>query len=53
MTKMSNKKLLNNGVKETRTEGEGFSPGICPVNRQRRPGSHPATARRKWSKEDK
>ena len=49
---MSNKKSLNNGVKETGTEGEGFSPSRCPVGKQRGPGRHPATARGKWSKED-
>ena len=52
MSKMSNKISLNNGGKEAGTKGEGFSPGRCHVGKQRGPGRHPATARRKWSKED-
>ena len=49
MSEISNKKALNNGVKEVGAEGEGFSPGICPVSKQRGSGRHPAT-RRKCSK---
>ena len=52
MSEMSNKKSLNNGVKETETEGEGFSRGKCPVGKQHGPGCHHAATRRKWSKED-
>ena len=51
MSKMSNKKSLNNGVKEAGTEGKGFSPSRYLVGKQRGPG-HPVTARRKYSKED-
>ena len=52
MSEMSNKMPLNNGLKEAGTEGEDFSPGRCPVGKQRGSGCYPATARRKWSKED-
>ena len=52
MSEMPNKKSLNNGVKEAGTEGEGFLPGRCLMGKQRRPGRHPVTAHRKWSKED-
>ena len=52
MSEISNKKSLNNGVKEAGTEGEGFSPSRCPVCKQRGTNHHPATARRKWSKKD-
>ena len=52
MSEMFNKKSLNNSVKDAETEGEGFSPGRCPVGKQCEPGRHPVTARRKWSKED-
>ena len=53
MSKMSNKKLLNNGVKKAGTEGEGLLPGRCSMGKHHRPGRHPATACRKWPKEDK
>ena len=52
MSKMSYKKSLNNSVKEAGIEGEGFSPSRCLVGKQHRPGCHPATTSRKWSKED-
>ena len=52
MGEMSNKNSLNNGVKKTETEGEGFLPSRCLVGEQREPGLHPASARMKWSKED-
>ena len=52
MSEMSSKKSLNNGVKEAGTEGEGFSSGRCPVGKQHGPGRHPATVRRKCSRED-
>ena len=52
MSEMSNKKSLNNSVKESGTEGEVFLPGRYPKGKQHEPGCHPATARRKWSKED-
>ena len=43
MSETSNKKSLNNGVRKAGTEGEGFSPGRCPVGKYRS----------KKSKEDK
>ena len=49
---MPTKKSLNNSVKGAGTEGEGFSPGSCPMGKQHRPTHHTATARRNWSKED-
>ena len=52
MRKMSNKKPLNNGVKEAGTEGEGFPTHRCSVGNQRELDRHPGTARRTWSKED-
>ena len=35
MSEMSNKKSLNNVVKEAGTEDEGFSPSRCPSGKQR------------------
>ena len=52
MSEMSDKKPLNNGIKEVGIKGEGFSPGRCLVGRQRGHDCHPTTALRKWSKED-
>ena len=52
MSEMSNKKSLNKGVNEAGMESEGFLPGRCPMGKQRGPNRHPATFRRKWSKED-
>ena len=50
---MSLNNLLDNGVKESRTNNdEGLSPSRCPVGEQRRPGRHQTTARKKWAKED-
>ena len=50
---MSLKNSLDNSVKEAQTNnGEGLSPGKCPVGEQRRPGHHQTTARKKWTKED-
>ena len=43
MSETPNKKSLNNGVRKAGTEGEGFSPGRCPVGKYRS----------KKSKEDK
>ena len=43
--------LLDNGVNGTGTFSEGGSSGRCPVDEQRRPGRHPATARMIWSKD--
>ena len=37
-------------MKEAGTEGEGFSPGKCPMVKQCGPDRHPATACRKCSK---
>ena len=51
MSEMSNKKSLNNSVKESGTEGEVFSLGRYPKGKQHEPSCNPATARRKWSKE--
>ena len=52
---MSTIDLPNNGVNETGSVSEGLSPGRCPMEEQRGPGRHPATApriqRRKWSQE--
>ena len=45
---MSLKNSLDNSVKEAQTNnGEGLSPGRCPVGEQRRPGHHQTTARNK------
>ena len=56
MSVMSTINLPNNGVNETGSASEGLSPGRCPMEEQRGPGRHPATApriqRRKWSQED-
>ena len=56
MSVMSTINLPNNGVNETGSVSEGFSPGRCPMEEQRGSGRHPATApriqRRKWSQED-
>ena len=39
---------LDNSVKEAQTNnGEGISPGSCPVGEQRRPGHHQITERKK------
>ena len=41
----------NNNVNGTGiNNGEGASFSSCPVDEQRRPGRHQATARQKWSK---
>ena len=37
---------------EARTEGKSSLPGRFSVSKQRGLGRHPATARRKWPKED-
>ena len=51
--KISLKNSLNNGVNEARTNNcEGLSPGNCPAFKQRGPGSHQNTARKKWAKEE-
>ena len=47
MSEVSDKKSLNNDVKEAGTEGEGFLPGKCPMGKQRGPGHHSAIARSK------
>ena len=56
MSVMSTINLPNNGVNETGSVSEGFSPVRCPTEEQRGPGCNPATApriqRRKWSQED-
>ena len=52
MSEMSNKNSLNNGVKKSGTEREGFLRWRGPVGKQREPGLHTAIALMKWSKED-
>ena len=56
MSVMSTINLPSNGVNETGSTSEGLSPGRCPMEEQRGPGRHPATApriqRRKSSQED-
>ena len=48
MSGISNKRSLNNGLKEAETVGEGFFlSGKCPVSRQCGLDHHPATALRK------
>ena len=50
---MSLNNSLDNGVKGARTNnGEGLSPGRCPVVEQCRPGRYQTTARTKSTKED-
>ena len=52
---MDYQNIVNNGVNETGTEGEGLSPGRCLMAQQHEPGHHQATARRirrKWSQDD-
>ena len=54
---MLSNQITNNCVNEARTNnGEGLSHGRCPVEEQRRPGRHQATARtgirKKWSREE-
>ena len=52
---MDYQNIVNNGVNETGTEGEGLSPGRCLMAQQHEPGRHQATARRirrKWSQDD-
>ena len=55
--RMSNIELNTNDVNDTGALSEGVSSGMCPVDQQRRPGRHPATAEQRqkrvgWSKED-
>jgi len=47
---MESTDLPNNGVNGTGSQCEGPSPGRCPMEEQRGPGRHPATAQR--SKEE-
>ena len=52
---MLSNQITNNCVNEAGTNnGEGLSHGRCPVEEQRRPGRHQATARtgirKKWSR---
>ena len=50
---MSLNNSLHNGVNEARTDNcEGLSPGRCPVGKQRGPGCHQISARKKWKKEE-
>ena len=55
--RMSNIEFHFNDVKGTGACSEGVASGRCPVDQQRRPGRHPATAEQRqkrlgWSKED-
>ena len=53
---MENQNVSNNGVNESGATCEILSPGRCPMEQQRGPGRHPATAarktRRKWTQDD-
>ena len=54
---MSNTELNPNDVNDTGALSEGVASGRCPVDQQRRPSHHPATAEQRqkrlgWSKED-
>ena len=54
---MLSNQITNNCVNEAGTHnGEGLSHGRCPVEEQRRPSRHQATARsgirKKWSREE-
>ena len=52
---MHYQKIANNGVNETRTKGEGLSPGRFLMAQQHEPSCGQATARRirqKWSQDD-
>ena len=56
-SEMENCDLSDNGVNETRTFGNGLSPGRCSMETQRGPGRHQTTAtsrtgRRKWTQHD-
>ena len=42
--RMSNTELNPNDVNDTGAFSEGVVSGRCPVDQQRRPGRHPATA---------
>ena len=55
--RMSNIECHTNDVNGTGACSEGVASGRCPVDQQRRPGRHPATAEQRqkrlgWSKED-
>ena len=55
--RMSNIEFHTNDVNGTGAYREGVASGRCPVDQQRRPGCHPATAEQQqkrlgWSKED-
>ena len=54
---MSNIELKTNEVNDTGALSEGVTSSRCPMDQQRRPGRHPATAEQRqkrvgWSKED-
>ena len=41
-------------MNEARTDNsKGLSPGSCPAGKQRGPGHHQKTARKRWAKEEK
>ena len=51
---MSLKNSLNTGMNEARNDNsKGLSPGTCPAGKQRGPGHHQETARKRWAKEEK
>ena len=44
---------MNNAVNEARTDNcEGLSPVRCPADKQRGPGRHQNTARKRWTKNE-
>ena len=50
---MSLNNFLNIGVNRGRIDNcEGLSPSRCPARKQRGPGRHKITARKKWTKEE-
>ena len=51
MSEMSSQNFENNVVNGTGAICEGASSGRCSPVQQRGPSRHPATARKKWSKE--
>ena len=50
MSEMSNPNSGNNSINRAADVGEGSSPGMCSLVRERGPGRHPTIVRTKWSK---
>ena len=48
---MNNSNNEDNGVNETGTASEGFSPGKCPTVRQGGTGRHQASVKMKWTRD--